>query len=197
MQPRHFNPRIAVRLAAGRPDNGRVDIHQMQVGYDAAADRLLWRLRTGGGEIVGVWLTRRMMQRLWPPLQAAVAEAGIARITPGSTVLPEARAMLAQAVRERPLPAANFEQPFDDRAKALPLGTEPLLAAEVDLTRGPGRVALRVREAGSARSLDVALSEELATALVRLLDRALAAADWGLAVKPGTPGAAAAPQRPH
>ena len=167
----------------------------MQVRYDAQADRLLWQLRTTGGEIVAVWLTRRMMQRLWPPLRNLVAQAGIARAAPGATVLPEARAMLAQAVRERPLPAANFDLPFDARALAQPLGAAPLLATTVDLTPDGSVLSIRVREAASRRSIEMRLSDDLATALCRLFDAALAAADWGIAAP--VDGAAAPPSRQH
>ncbi len=38
----------------------------MQVLYDPQADRLRWQLRTFGGELFAVWLTRRTMLELWP-----------------------------------------------------------------------------------------------------------------------------------
>ena len=165
----------------------------MQVRYDPNADRVLWQLRTFGGELFAVWLTRRMLQRLWPPFQAMVTQASIAQVAPGATVLPEAREMLAAAARERALPAADFDQPFDATPAAQPLGSEPLLVTAIDLTPGsPGTgLAMRVRE-GSGRSLELRLSDDLATALVRLLDKALAAADWGI----GPPASASAPAVP-
>ena len=52
----------------------------MQVRYDTNADRVLWQLRTFGGELFAVWLTRRMLQRLWQPFQNMVTQAGIARV---------------------------------------------------------------------------------------------------------------------
>jgi hypothetical protein len=172
-----------------------MDIHQMQVRYDPNADRVLWQLRTVGGELFAVWLTRRMMQRVWPPFQAMVTQASVARVAPGAIVLPEARDMLAQAARERPLPAANFDQPFDPKPVAQPLGPEPLLATTIDLTPGlpGGALAMRVREAGSGRSLELRMSDDLATALSRLIDKALADADWGLAVAAPAPESAPAP----
>ncbi len=157
----------------------------MQVSYDTNADRVLWRLRTFGGELFGLWLTRRMLQRLWQPLQDMATQAGIARVAPHlqpAQVLPEAREMLAQAARERPLPSANFKLPFDAQAVTRPLGAEPLLVAAVDLTPGaPGQgLAMRLRDP-QGRSLNLRLSDDLATALVRLIEQALAEADWGFA----------------
>ena len=82
----------------------------MQLRYQPAADRLLWQLRTTGGELYAVWLTRRMVRLLWPPLVRLVTQAGLAQELPHATVLPEAQAMLAEAMRTRPLPGASFAQ---------------------------------------------------------------------------------------
>ena len=157
----------------------------MQVRYDTNADRVLWQLRTFGGELFAVWLTRRMLQRLWQPLQDMVTQAGIARVAPHlqpAQVLPEAREMLAQAARERALPSANFKTPFDTQAVAQPLGSDPLLVSAVDLTPGkPGQgLAVRLRDP-QGRSLELRLSDDLATALTRLIEQALVEADWGFA----------------
>jgi hypothetical protein len=157
----------------------------MQLRYQPAADRLLWQLRTTGGDLYAVWLTRRMVRLLWPPLSKLVTHAGIAQALPHATVLPEAQAMLAQAVRDRPLPGASFAEPFDQRATAQPLGTEPLLPEAIDL--GPGDkgqgLKLQLREVGGRR-LAMQLSADLATALLRLMEQSLAAADWGLVIAP-------------
>jgi hypothetical protein len=173
-----------------------MDIHQMQVKYDALADRLLWQVRTRGGELYAVWLTRRMVGRLWPPFLQLVTRAGIARAAPNATVLPEAREMLEQAVRERPLPSADFKTKFDPTPVAQPLGPEPLLPTAIDLTpdaQGSG-MTLTLREEGG-RSMQLRLGSDLSTALMRLLDQALRASDWGLPA--GAPATApAAPPAP-
>jgi hypothetical protein len=158
-----------------------MDIHQMQVKYDAQADRLLWQVRTRTGDIYAVWLTRRMVMRLWPPFLQLVTHSALARVTPDATVLPEAREMLAQAALERPLQSADFKTRFDATATAQPLGPEPLLPAAIDLAPGPqGKgLALKVRDEGG-RTIELRLGDDLATALVRLMDKAIAASDWGL-----------------
>ena len=154
----------------------------MQLRYQPAADRLLWQLRTTSGDLYAVWLTRRMVRLLWPPMAKLVTHAGIAQTLPHATVLPEAQAMLAQAVRDRPLPGASFAEPFDNRPTAQPLGADPLLPDAIDLGPGDGGqgLKLQLREDGGRR-LAMQLSADLATALLRLLEQALAAADWGLA----------------
>jgi hypothetical protein len=162
-----------------------VNIHQMQVRYQPGPDRVLWQVRTSTGELFAVWLTRRMLRQLWPPLQRLVTQAGLARVAPNTTPahwMPEAQAMLTQAARERPLPTARFNEAFNAQAVSQPLGAEPLLPEAIDLgpdTAGRG-LQLQVREAGGRR-LALKLNDDLATALLRLLEQALGEADWGLA----------------
>jgi len=176
----------------------------MQVRYQPRADRVLWQLRTQEGQLFAIWLTRRMLRQLWPPLQRLVAEGEVAQVVargaapgqPPPTVLPEAREMLAQVARERPLPGTDFRQPFDTRPAEQPLGAEPLLPEQVDL--GPGSdgrgLHLRLREPGG-RQLGLQLSADLATALMRLLEAALREADWGVLPAPAA-AAAVAPAAP-
>ena len=153
----------------------------MQLKFDPAADRLLWNLRTFGGEMFSVWLTRRMLRLLWPPLQEQVTRRAIAHLMPHATVMPEAREMLGQAARDRPLQTAQFNTPFDSTSVARPLGLEPLLPAGFKLGPGAqnGALLLELNE-GSGRSMTLQLSDDLSTALLRLLDQALKDADWGL-----------------
>jgi hypothetical protein len=172
----------------------RMDIHQMQVKYEPTADRLLWQVRTRGGEIYAVWLTRRMVSRLWPPFQQLVTRGAVAQVArPDAVVLPEAREMLAQAARERPLPTADFKTRFDPTPVAQPLGPEPLLPTAIDLAPGVNGkgLAIKLREA-NGRSVELKLGDDLATALLRLVEKAVAASDWGL--QAGVAPAAAEPQ---
>ena len=153
----------------------------MQVRYQSAEDRLLWQLRTQGGELFALWLTRRLLQQLMPPLNALVTQTAVARVAPQANVMHEAREMMAQVARARPLPGTDFSTPFNPQAVAQPRGPQPLLPTEVDLgPRADGRgLRFAAREPGG-RSLNLQLSADLATALMRLIDQALAEADWGL-----------------
>ena len=164
----------------------------MQVRYDPAADRVLWQVRTAGGELYALWLTRRMLRKLWQPLSRLVLQAGISQVAPHAVVLPEAQAMMAQAARNRPLPQADFSKPFDATPAAMPQGPEPLLPTEIDLGPGPtgAGLALAAREPGGRR-LALQLTADLATGLQRLLEQALQDADWGFGPVPAKPADAA------
>lgn len=169
----------------------------MQVRYDARADRVLWQVRTRAGELFAIWLTRRMVARFWPPFERLVAASDIAaQVGPGATLVPEAQQMLARAARERPLPQANFEVPFDPRPSACPLGPEPLLPLQIDLNpiaESPPGLSVRIKEGDGGRRLDLRLGGDLATALLRLMEKAIDASDWGLATAAPAAVPAAAP----
>ena len=153
----------------------------MQVRYDPTADRVLWQLRTAGGELFALWLTRRMLRQLWPHLVHLITAAGVAAAAPNALLLPEARAMLAETARSRSLAGADFSTPFNPAPAALPLGPLPLLPVAIDL--GSGRqgqgLTLAAREP-DGRNIQLALSVDLANGLLRLLELALADADWGI-----------------
>jgi hypothetical protein len=166
----------------------------MQMRYDSTADRLLWQLRTFGGELFAIWLTRRMLCGVWAPTQELVTRGGMAKLMPHANVMPEAREMMNQVVRQRPLPSAQFDQPFDSTPSTQPLGTEPLLPVTFRLGPGPtpGGLLIEVKEE-AGRNLAIQLSDELATALLRLIEQALVEADWGLTAAAAAQPAAAGP----
>lgn len=168
-------------------------IHQIQVLYDTTADRLQLHMRTGAAEVYSVWLTRRMLSRLYTPFRSAVTATSVAQTTPKALPVPEARHMLEQAALDRPLTNADFGKPFVTAGASHPLGPEPLLPDAVDLRPGPGgQLTLTFREP-RGRRIEVVLSNELCAALLRLIDSALVTAQWGLqAADPDK--AAAAPE---
>jgi hypothetical protein len=171
-----------------------MDIHQIQVRYEAAADRLLMLVRTRDEQLFAIWLTRRMVMRLWPHFRQAVVHLALARSAPGSMAVPEARDMLAEAAREKALEKADFKTPFDASAGRHALGPEPMLPVAVDLGHdAKGALVFSVRD-GHGRQLSLNLGEDLANGLMKLVESALAAADWGLTVGASTaPAPADAP----
>lgn len=172
-------------------------IHQIQLRYEPMADRLLLSVRTRADELYTAWLTRRMVARLGAPLRQAVARLGLPRTGAAALAVPEAQQMLEQVARERPLKDTDFAQAFAGAEGAShPLGPEPLLPGEIDVQSPPaGGLVIALREL-RGRRLDLTLNDDLATALLRLLERAVEQAEWAL---PGPPPAADAaapdPQR--
>jgi hypothetical protein len=182
-----FNPGGRARLTELKPHRngggrkmGGMTIHQIQLRYDPAADRLLMQVRTTKAELYSAWLTRRMVARLYPLFLQKVALAGVARSVPQAMPVPEARQMLEQAALQRPLPGTDFQKPFSEADASHPLGPEPLLPAAIDLRPvASGGLVITLREE-RGRRLEMSLTNELSTALLRLMDGALKMADWAL-----------------
>ena len=162
-----------------------MSIHQIQLRYEPVADRLLLSVRTRSGDLYTAWLTRRMVAGLASPLRQAVARLGLPRTAAAALAVPEAQQMLEQVARERPLKDTDFEQAFTGAEGAsYPLGPEPLLPAEIDVQSPPaGGLVVALREP-RGRRLDLTLNDELATALLRLFERAVEQAEWALPVPP-------------
>ena len=168
----------------------------MQVAYDAHADRLLLRVRTTAAEVYAVWLTRRLLAQVLPALRRTLASSGVAAVAPQALPVPEARQMLEEAVLQRPLPGADFEQPFADGDVRQPLGPEPLLPVRADLApRAGGMLTLAVSDQPGQR-IELNLPHDTATALLRLLDTALQQAQWNLGPAE-VPAAQPQPQPPR
>ncbi|MFM1856905.1 MAG: hypothetical protein RLZ83_2214 [Pseudomonadota bacterium] len=167
-----------------------MDIHQIQVKYEPVADRLLMQVRTRDEQLFALWLTRRMVMRLWPHFRQLVTDLAVARTAPAAMPVPEAREMLAQAAREKALQSTDFKTKFTPAPAAkLPLGPEPMLPAAIDLGKAPGgAVILAVRDT-QGRSLELRLGEDLANGWMKLVENALAVSEWGLVAPP-------APQEP-
>jgi hypothetical protein len=157
-----------------------MDIHQIQVKYDPLADRLLLQIRTRDELLFPIWLTRRMVIRLWPHFRGMVSGLAVTRSAPSAMAVPEARDMLADAARERALQSADFKTEFDTSGAKQPLGPEPVLPAAIDLRPAKGQAVVLVIRDADGRSLELAFGEDLAHGLSRLVESALVASEWGL-----------------
>ena len=164
-----------------------MQIRQLALHYRPEADRLLLRVNADDGQQFAVWFTRRLCARLWPHLASVVSRIAVAReaaqTAPHAHLMPEAHEMLAQSARERMLRDADFKTPFQDQASAHPLGSEPMLATEVQLTPLPdGHLRLVIVDI-TKRNVQLQLTQTLATAVKELMQKALHQADWGFALQ--------------
>jgi hypothetical protein len=172
-------------------------IRQLAVHYHPEADRLLLRVRSSDEQVFAVWLTRRLILRVWPHLSSLVQRAGAAhalsQAAPQAVATPEAAAMLAEATRAKTMQQADFSQPFRDTAAHAPLGAEPLLAQTVQLTpQAQSHLRLAISDA-QQRCVQLDLDAALATAVRELVIAALRQADWGVAIEDASAAAPAAP----
>jgi hypothetical protein len=156
-------------------------IHQMSVAYQPEEDRLLMRLRTHDAQLIELWFTRRMMARLWSPLQKAADAASLRGASRDATILPEAQDMMARGLRQRSREAADFSAPFDESFASRPMGEQPMLVRAADIQDGGADkpLTLRVRDARH-REIAIDLGLPLLHNFLTLMEDALGRSEWGI-----------------
>ncbi|MGH8672390.1 MAG: hypothetical protein ACREUA_10220 [Burkholderiales bacterium] len=159
-------------------------IDQIQLKYDAVADRLMLRISTTGGREFRFWLTRRFVKKAWPALVESLATSP----RMGNAVSPTARRELLAFEHQKAVSRANFSAPFRDTATRLSPQQEPLLVTKLHIrptADGRGRLLVLVPE--SDQGVDLVLTEGLLHSLCALLSRITPTTDWGLASPLQTP----------
>jgi len=167
-----------------------MNIHQLSVNYIQEQDRILVRINTSAGEELRLWFTRRLTLNLWPMLTKIVSDQVVQQETVKAPELApviandaETRKMVAEFKKEENLQNADFKTPYKDQPAALPLGAEPLLVTEVNVSPLPtGQLQLSFSEklpgVQNPRGFQMALETQMTHGLVHLLERALVTSQW-------------------
>ena len=154
-------------------------LRQIKIEFVPEQDRVLLSVSTDDAKEVLLHLTRRCVKRLWPVLM------GMAGSSPSVAVQrsPEARAAMVGFQHERALQAADFSQPYAQGSREHPLGSEPILAAKIQTRRDESGnhvvTLLPMRGAGIHLTLD----EPLLHSFCKLLQDAVAKAEWDLVLQ--------------
>ena len=169
-----------------------MDIRQISIRYRQDHDRILVDINTGADAEVQVWLTRRMVSRLWPLLNRVVidhfaipSDAKTDGYVDLAAMDIQTKAMLADFKREEAMQKADFSTPYQFGAAEHPLGDNPLLVTEISLTPlASGKLQLnfseQMEEPASNRGFQMDLSAELVFAVIKLMGNALEQSHWGL-----------------
>jgi hypothetical protein len=171
-----------------------MNIHQLSVNYVQEQDRILVRVNTTAGEEMRLWFTRRLTLGLMPMLHKRVAQ-WVAKeeavkspsISPTATADLQTQQMLTEFKREESLQKSDFKTPYKP-PNTLPLGPEPLLVTEIQVTPLPsGQMQIAFNEKiplpdgqpnPNPRGFRVALEQKLVHGFVHLLEKALDGSHW-------------------
>jgi hypothetical protein len=151
-------------------------LSQLKLEFVAEHDRLLLRLATDKDSEVALWLTRRGVKRLWPTLIA------IAQASPEIAMQadPEVRRALLGFQHEKAIRQSDFSKPYQEAARERPLGDSPLLVTRIQPRRdSSGRYVLGLLPA-VGQGVHITLDNNLLHGLVKLIQNAVARADWDL-----------------
>lgn len=171
-------------------------IHQLSVSHDEVQDRLLVRLNTQHGHEFRFWLTRRLFLRLIPAMDQSLvrleaAQPGIAAADPHS------QQILNDIKRDAFLQTADFATPYASQVQQLPLGPEPLLVTDVQLSlqsNGSLELVFQQKLGEAIQSCHLNLHAELVHGFIHLVQQMLEKADWAMAAAKQNDGSLAPSQ---
>jgi hypothetical protein len=170
-----------------------MNIHQLSVNYLQEQDRILVRINTTQDAELRLWFTRRLTLGLMPLLTKVVAQHVATQdalkspgISPTATADPATQKLLSEFKQQALLQKSDFVTPFKDQAGLLPLGTEPLLVTEVNMTPLPsGQLRLVFNEklpdatnAAKPRNFSLSLEPNLTHGFMHLLNKAIGVSLW-------------------
>lgn len=151
-------------------------LNQMQMRYVPQEDRILLRLNTTDRNEFRFWLTRRFTRLLWSAVSRLVSADPQVR----TTADPLARQTILAFQHEQALRQANFSRPFEETSAQAPLGETPLLLDKIQVKgAADGRQILCLVPA-RGQGVELALSQNLLHAFLRLLTEAVGKAEWDL-----------------
>ena len=144
-------------------------LHQMNITYVAAEDRLLLRASTRGGNEYRVWLTRRFCSLLAELVQKQMEKFGGAPVLAASD---EARQLFKQGAMEKKFEAENNTN--------FPLGQAGILALRINSrVSGDGTLALQLLPA-TGEGITLNLNQTLLYMFYNLLAQGMEQAEWHL-----------------
>lgn len=161
-----------------------MDLHQIQLTYQPDQDRILLRLsfhgEQGALQEIRAWLTRRLVNNLWPGMiraletqvkldqpQAAHASAEIVSLEHQASV---------SAIKAH----GAFDTPFDQAEQAYPPGEAPLLVTLAQFTMTP-KQPLRINFCpAQGDGFEVTFTASMLHGFCTLLQEAVKTAEWGI-----------------
>ena len=175
-----------------------MNIHQLSVSYDERQDRLQLKLNTQDGQEFRFWLTRRMAIRLLPAMEQSIVRLEAAQPGVAATDVPTQH-MLTELKRDAFLETADFSTPYAAEPRQLPLGDEPLLITDAQLSlqaHGALQVIFQKKTAEATQSCQLNLQTPLVHGMIHLVRQCMAKADWALVPPNTAQGPEGAPDTP-
>ncbi|MGP1678013.1 MAG: hypothetical protein ACTS8S_11130 [Giesbergeria sp.] len=154
-------------------------LYQLKLDYIPEQDRMLLRASTDNQFEVRLWLTRRALRLLWPLLvQMLRSSPEVARQSN-----PQARDALVGMQHEQALRQANFADAFEETAREMPLGAEPILVARMQTKKDDSGNHVLGLLPQQGQGMHLTLDNTLLHSFCRLLQNAVAKSDWDIVLE--------------
>lgn len=168
-----------------------MELHQIQVAYNAENDRLLLRatFRDANQALheIRAWLTRRIVHRLWPGIVRALETKVTLEQPQAQHAKREIVGMAHQASINENVQRGGFTKQFEDGAASYPLGSEPMLVSTAHFhlkAQQPVRIEF---VSSNGKRFEIAFSDRILHGFCKLLQDGVRNAEWGLELAmPGT-----------
>ncbi len=175
-----------------------MELHQIQVSYNAEHDRLLLRATFRDADKalheVRAWLTRRIVHRLWPGIVRALETKVTLEQPQAQHARREIVGMAHQASINENVQRGGFAKQFEDAATSYPLGAEPMLITTANFhlkAQQPVRIEF---VAGDGKRFEIAFADRILHGFCKLLQDGVRNAEWDLTLAmPGTVSTAEVP----
>ena len=156
------------------PPGTRMQLHQMNLGYDVQHDRLLLRVATTDSLEYRLWLTRRMVKGLWPGLVQLMQNTPMAR----QQAEPGAKQAVVEFQREQALAQTQFGGAYDGERMQPAVPGEPMLVWAVRMRPNPdgGNDLEFLPKDGPG--LHMRLQDAMIHAFAKLLQDTMRTTDW-------------------
>jgi hypothetical protein len=171
-----------------------MQIHQLSFSHDREQDRILVRINSTTADEFRLWLTRRLSIQLLPLLDKVLSDQLAKSGATGTSHLigadEQTKRMMAEFQSSDALKEADFSTPYDDSARNLPLGPDPLLVTEISfkplradlleaLFSEGSKGSRAAGQAGEPRQLRLNLDLRLAHSFIHMLRNCFVKAQWG------------------
>ena len=152
-----------------------VAIQQINIGYNAAEDRLLLKIGMSDDIELNVWLTRKEVKILWQLLQDANVVAAVAP----DVHSPQGQELLQKFAKESAAQQLDFSEEYKKRSSVN--NEEVFLAHECHIVKiGNGLPTLELI-CTNGQVVKVILNQDLSLALINMLQLVSKEAAWDLA----------------
>ena len=155
-------------------------LHQINLNYNPAEDRILIRVSTTGQQEYRVWLTRRFTSIMLDILNKSLTEGMSAESE-------EAKSALLDWQKKEVTDKADFSKPFiEDNEVHFPLGKGGILAQKLSFSKSGQKLNLLITPS-KGQGMNLALDKDLQKVVYKMFEDAVAKAQWQLITSPVIP----------
>lgn len=153
-----------------------MNIHQIQMAYNAQEDRILLRILSADRAEFRFWLTRRYVKLFWAVLLKMLERDPATAVHRDENV----RRTILGFQHESAVRGGEFNKPYEEGVSVLPLGAAPVLLSRITGKQPDPKQQLLSLHPEKGQGIDLGVNAELLHMISKLLLDAVGQSDWDL-----------------